>query len=63
LHLPEAVAAQLLAAEPPCDHDDVILQLFPLEHAKDVNAGVELGHWAAQKPTTLSGEEGRLQEG
>lgn len=40
--MPEAVAAQLLAAEPPRDHDDVVQEPVPFEHAKDDHAGSSL---------------------
>lgn len=38
LDMPEAVAAEVLAAEPPRDDDNVLAQRFPLEHAKDDHA-------------------------
>ena len=38
LHMPEAVAAQLLAAKPPRDHDDMVPEPFPFQHAKDDHA-------------------------
>ena len=40
--MPEAVAAEVLTAEPPCDYDDVVPQSFPFEHAKDDHAGSAL---------------------
>ena len=42
LHMPEAVAAQVLAAEPPRHHDDVVPETLPFEHAKDDHAGSSL---------------------
>ena len=40
--MPEAVAAELLAAELPRDHDDVVPESFPFEHAEDDHAGSSL---------------------
>lgn len=39
LHMPEAVATQLLATEPPRNHDDVVPEAFAFKHAKDDHAG------------------------
>lgn len=39
LDMAEAVTTQLLAAEPPRDHDDVVPKTFPFKHAKNDNAG------------------------
>jgi hypothetical protein len=39
LHMPEAVAPKMFAAEPPRDYDDVVPEPFPFEHAKDDHAG------------------------
>lgn len=40
--MPEAVASQSLAAEPPRDHDDMVPEPFPFEHAKDDHASSSL---------------------
>lgn len=39
LHMTEAVATEVLAAEPPRDHDDVVPQSLPFEHPKNDHAG------------------------
>jgi hypothetical protein len=39
LNMPEAVAAEVLTAEPPCDYDNVVPQSFPFDHAKNDQAG------------------------
>lgn len=36
--MPEAVSSEVLTAEPPCNHDDVIPQSLPFEHSKNDNA-------------------------
>ena len=39
LDVPEAIAAELLAAKPACNYNNVVAQPLPLEHANDHLAG------------------------
>ena len=38
LHMPEAITAEMLAAEPPGHHDDVVAQPFALQDPQDHDA-------------------------